>query len=81
MSRNQLGKACFAYDAPYSDSNDLAKRAISSRILKDRASADARNGKYDRYQKALASVVYNFFDKKTGLGVSINEELAEETSN
>ena len=30
-------KACFAYDAAYSDSKDLAKRAISDKILKDRA--------------------------------------------
>ena len=26
---------------------------------------------------ALASMIYIFFDKKTGLGVSVNEELAK----
>ena len=32
----------------------------------------------DGYQKALASMVYRFFDKKTGSGLSVNEQLAEE---
>ena len=27
---------------------------------------------------ALASMVYMFFDKKTGLGMSVNEQLAKE---
>ena len=34
---NKLDKACFAHDAAYSDSKDLAKRTISDKILKDRA--------------------------------------------
>ena len=41
--------------------------------MKDRAYEIARNHKYDGYQIALASMVYNFFDKK-----SVNEQLAEE---
>ena len=28
-------------------------------------------------QRALTSMVYKFFDKKTGLGISVNEHLAE----
>ena len=35
--RNELDKACFAHDAKYSNSKDLAKRTISDKILKDRA--------------------------------------------
>ena len=46
--------------------------------MKDRAYEVARNHKYDGYQRALASMVYKFFDKKTGLGVSVNEQLVEE---
>ena len=50
----------------------------------------ARNPKYDRYQRGLASVVYKFFDKKSaGSGVNTHannehpldlatEKLAEE---
>ena len=54
--------------------------------MKDRAYKIARNHKYDRYQRVLASMVYRFFDKKTGsgvietskVGVILNEKLTEE---
>ena len=63
-----MDKACFAHDAAYSDSKVLGKRTISDKILKDGAYEIARNCGYDRYQRALASMVYKFFDKKTGSG-------------
>ena len=78
LYRNELDKACFAHDVAYSDSNDLSKTTISDRNFKDIAYEIARNCKYDGYQRALASTVYKFFDKKIGLGVSVNEQLAEE---
>ena len=78
LYRDELDKSCFAHDAAYSDSKDLAKRTISDKILKDRAQEIARNCGYDEYQRALASMVYKFFDKKTGSRVSENEQLAEE---
>ena len=71
MYRNELDKACFAHDAAYSDSKGLAKRTISDKILKDRAYEIARNRNYDEYQRALASMVYMFLDKKTGSGISL----------
>ena len=43
----------------------LAKRTISDKILRDRTYETARNRGYDGYQRALASMVYKFFDKKT----------------
>ena len=46
--------------------------------MKDRAYKIAINLNYDGYQTALAGMVYKFFDKKTGSGVSVNEELAKE---
>ena len=46
--------------------------------MKDRASEIAKNSKHDGHQQALASMVYNFFNKKAGFGVSINEPLAED---
>ena len=44
---------------------------------------NAKNLKYDGYQRGLASMAYNFFDKKTSGGTVKNEnisnkELAEE---
>ena len=35
--RNELGKACLAHNAAFSDSKDLTKRTISHKILKNRA--------------------------------------------
>ena len=34
LYRYELDKTCFAYDAAYSDSKELAKRTISDKILK-----------------------------------------------
>ena len=38
-------------------------RTISYNILKDRAYEIAKNSENNGYQKALASMVYTFFDK------------------
>ena len=78
LYRNELDKPCFAHDVAYSDSKDLTKRTILDMILKDRAYEIARNWKYVGYQRALASMVDRFSDKKTGSGVSVNEQPAEE---
>ena len=78
LYRNELDKSYFTDDATYSDNKDLAKRTISDKILKNRAYEIARNCNYDGYQKALASMVYKRFDKKTVSGVSVSEQLAEE---
>ena len=66
LYRNELDKAFFAYDAGYCDRKDLAKRTISGKILKDRAFEIARNHTYDGYQRALTSMAYKGFNKKTG---------------
>ena len=67
-----------AHKAAYSDCKDLVKRAISDKIMRDRAYKIARNRNYDGYKRAVVSMVYKFFDKKIGSGISVNEQLAEE---
>ena len=62
--KNELDKACFVHDAAYSDGEDLTKRSIAHKILKNRAFNIAKDPKYDRYQRGLASMVYKFFDEK-----------------
>ena len=57
---NELDKACFAQDAAYSDSKDLAKTTISDKILKDRAYQIAINPKYDGYQRGFAMLGVGF---------------------
>ena len=78
LYRNEVDKTCFAHDAAYSDSKDLAERTISDKILKDRLYEIAGNRGYDGYQRALVSMVYKFFDKKTRSWISANEQLSEE---
>ena len=78
LHRNELDKICFAYDAAYPHSKDLAKKTVSDKILKDTAYENARNPKYNGCERPLASMVFKFFDKKAGTGGNSNEELAAE---
>ena len=71
--KNALHEACFANDAAYSDSKDVAKRTISNKILKDRAYEIATVPKYGGYQRELASMVS---DKNKGSRVNVNEVRA-----
>ena len=89
--KNELPKACFQHDMAYGHFKDLAKRRAADKVLRDKTFNIAKNPKYDRYQRGLASMVYKFFDKKTARsGVTTlanksavksipeNEQLAEE---
>ena len=55
----------------YEDFEDLALRTASDIILRHEAFNIAKNPKYDRYQRGLASMVYKSFDKKS-LGSGVN---------
>ena len=61
---NELDEACFQHDLAYGKSKDLAKRAQSDKVLRDKAFRIASGQKYDGYQRGLVSMVYKFFDKK-----------------
>ena len=67
--KNELDKACFQHDMADSKTKDLFKLTQSDKVLKDKAFKIANISKYDGYQRGLASMVYNFFDKKS---VSLN---------
>ena len=73
--KKELDKAYFQYDIPYEDFKDLAKRAASDKVLRDKAFNIANSPKYDGYQRGLASMVYKFFEKNSasGSGVANNE--------
>ena len=60
-----------------------AKRTAADKVLRNKAFNIAKDPKYDRYQRGLACMVYNFFDKKTkdsGIKNEIkeNQQLANE---
>ena len=62
--KNDLDKASFEHDMVYGKYKDLTKRTKSGRVLRDKDFKIASNPKYDGYQRGLASMVNNFFDKK-----------------
>ena len=63
----------------YGDFKDVARRAASDKVLRDKAFNIAKNPKYDGYQRGLASMVYKFFDKKfKGGGVNIEVKHNEQ---
>ena len=80
--KNGLGKACFQHDKVYGDFKDFARRAASDKILRDKTFNIAKCPTSDGYQRELASMVYDFFDKTSaGSGVNTyanNEKLSEE---
>ena len=66
----------------YANFKELKRRTASDKILKDKAFNIAKNPKYDGCQRGVASMFYNFFDKKStsltdksvaGGGVANNE--------
>ena len=73
--RNELDKACFQPDSAYADNKDLINRTKSGKVLRDKAYNIASNPEYDVYQRGLASMVYQFSDKK-----SIGSGMAEPSS-
>ena len=63
--RNELDKASFQHDMAYGDFKDLKRRTAADNVFRDKVFNIAKNPKYDGYQRVLASMVYNFCDKKT----------------
>ena len=49
----------------YGSFKDLSRRTASEKILRDKTFSIVKNLKYDGYQCELASMFYNFFDKKS----------------
>ena len=45
----------------YGGFNDLTSRTVSDKTLRNKTFNIAKNPKYDRYQRDLASTVYKFF--------------------
>ena len=72
--KNELDKVCFQNGMAYRDFKDLKRRTFSDKILRYKACNIAKNLKYDGYQRGLASMVYNVFDKNSaGSGIASNE--------
>ena len=71
------------HDMAYGDFKDLKRRTQSDKVLTEKAFAIASNPKYDGYQRGLASIFYQFFDKKSKelvlkMKLKKNQQLANE---
>ena len=75
--KNELDKACFQHDMAYGDFKDLKRRTFSDKSLRDKAFNIVKNPKYDEYRRGLASMVYNFFDKKSKVSGVVNNEIKQ----
>ena len=63
----------------YGDFKDLPRRTPSDKVLRDKACNIASNPEYGEQQHVFVSMVYNFFDKKSGEGaIKSNQQLADE---
>ena len=67
---------------------DFPRRTALDEVLHDKAFNIAKNPKYDRYQRGLASMVYKLFDRRSNLltyisalGGSIENMLKQELAN
>ena len=58
----------------YGAFKDLNRRKFDDKVLCDKAFNIAKDPKYDGYQRDLASMVYQFFDKKTS-GSSLKTKI------
>ena len=62
----------------HGDFKHLPRITASDKVLRNKAFNIAKNPKYDEYQRALASMVYKFFDKKSsGRGIKIKNEIKQ----
>ena len=59
-----MDKSCFEHDMAYGDFKDLNRKTAADKVLCDKTFNIAKNPKYYRYQRGLASMVYKCFDAK-----------------
>ena len=59
----------------YDDLKNLPRRIAADKVLRDKAFNIAKNPRYFRYQRGLASMVYLVFNKKTPGGAVKNEMM------
>ena len=73
---NVLDKTCFQHNMAYGDCKHLAKRTAADKVLRDKTFNIAKDSKDDGYQRGFASMVNEFFDKKTaGTGIKSMEQI------
>ena len=62
----------------YGNFNDLNRRTVADKILRDKQFNIAKNQKYDAYEIGLGPTVYRFFCEKISREIISNKELVAE---
>ena len=81
---NKLDEAWFQHGMVYGSFKYLPRRSGVNKVLRDKAFNIDKNPQYNLYQPGLASMLCNYFDKKTSninkeTGINFeNKELAKE---
>ena len=75
--KNELDRACFYHDAEYSKYKDVQRRQNADRKLMEEALKIIQNNSLDGYQRALAAMIYQFFQKKIQLGQGVDDLLKD----
>ena len=60
----------------YGNVKDLFKITASNKVLHDKAFNIAKNAKFEGCQRGLASLVHNFFDRKSKGGTMNNKTIS-----
>ena len=80
--QNESDKTCFEHDITYKDFKDLNRKTFADKVLGDKAFNAAKDTKDDEYQGSLVSIVYKFFNEKSGSIIKnkniSNKEFTEE---
>ena len=58
--------------------NDLNKRTVADKALRDKQFNIAKYSKYEAYQRGLGYTAYKFFDEKISCEIISNKELVAE---
>ena len=73
--QNELNKAYFQHDMAYRDFKDLPRRTVADKIC-DKTCSNAKNPKYDGYQRVL--LIKKTASSAFENGIMQNKELVEE---
>ena len=63
----------------YGDFKGLTRKTASDKVLRDKTFNINKNPKNDGYQKSIASMVYEYFDRKTSSS-GVNNEVKQKLS-
>ena len=75
--QNDPDKTYFQHDMANGYFKNLPRRTAFDKMLRDKAFNIAKTPKYDGYQRGFASVICNYFDKKSPAGGGVKMKTCQ----